>query len=634
MANTVQSPNEISLNSVYYKIAGPVKRTLLSYPEKQVIGDYTKDSNPILSTLALTDHRGGIGQDIMERQEDADRSWYSTADTRYKGHLILPPLVVNYANLPAGHSATRHLMFYKGTVYISSDATTNGIYAAGASALLKAFNSSPSPNWDVAIIAGTAYLIVGGSDRYLYFDGTTWTERTVGGTGGHMAAWDDRIWGINGKLWYTLAIGSGETFLNYATPFYLTASGGTGQLFVAKDASGDLTLHLATTIGLFIYDIANDKWYPTGLQVPDTSTYWTNRYALGVRWRDDIYYGIRSTVYKYSVRGNEAVIEDIGFGTGLGVDRGLPNTKGYIVAAMVASYNELIVALHGNGSLTSIILAWNGRGWRVLYEGGANLGELLDHMVIADVSGNMSLVFSNNTTSPYNVSYLRLSSDIYAPIPELAYTYAAAATHDWPWFTAGQSDVTKVAVRVKVETLHPTTSETVKVYYALNRSTTFQIMTNVGYPDGIIDGNPAGSPSDTGVTTFDFPSVDSYVSTTARTGKEFRSIQFRVVFARGDTTTNTPDVLGLTLEYYKKLTPKWQFQVDVDVNTDYKGRTPKEQHAALLTAQETATLQEFTYRDPASNSDATFYVQARPVQGAENTGFDERGTLSLQLVEV
>src|SRR3990167_3068962 len=92
MAEAVLSENEISLNGVRYKIVGPVHRGLSSnYPQKTVIGDYTRDSSPILSTLALSDHRGGIGLDIMEGQGDTDRSWYSTADLRWKGRLICPP---------------------------------------------------------------------------------------------------------------------------------------------------------------------------------------------------------------------------------------------------------------------------------------------------------------------------------------------------------------------------------------------------------------------------------------------------------------------------------------------------------------------------------------------------------------
>src|SRR3990167_1269005 len=132
MAESVINPLEISLNAVRYKITGPVRRTLASvYPEKQVIGDYTKDSHPSLSTLALSDHRGGIGQDVYHGDGSdgpANRSWYSTADTRYKGHLILPPLVTSTGGLPTGVAAFGSMAEFRNELYAHIIATTNGVY--------------------------------------------------------------------------------------------------------------------------------------------------------------------------------------------------------------------------------------------------------------------------------------------------------------------------------------------------------------------------------------------------------------------------------------------------------------------------------------------------------------------------
>ena len=129
MAEIVVSPSEVSINAVRYPIIGNVHRSLSSnYPEKTVIGDYTKDSSPILSTLALTDHRGGIGLDIMTGDGDTDRSWYSTAEIRFKGHLILPPLVTATASLPAGASSVGVLGEFRSEVYADILATSAGIY--------------------------------------------------------------------------------------------------------------------------------------------------------------------------------------------------------------------------------------------------------------------------------------------------------------------------------------------------------------------------------------------------------------------------------------------------------------------------------------------------------------------------
>ena len=93
MAAKVESPNEISLNGVYYPVARPVQSVLASiYPSKVVIGDTTKDSQARTSIIAWSDFRGGIGVNRMEEGRDVNRAWWSTLQLRYKNHLILPGL--------------------------------------------------------------------------------------------------------------------------------------------------------------------------------------------------------------------------------------------------------------------------------------------------------------------------------------------------------------------------------------------------------------------------------------------------------------------------------------------------------------------------------------------------------------
>ena len=83
MVAKVESPNEISLNGVYYPVMRPVQSVLASiYPSKVVIGD----------VIAWSDWRGGIGVNRMEHGGDANRAWWSTLQLRYKNHLILPGL--------------------------------------------------------------------------------------------------------------------------------------------------------------------------------------------------------------------------------------------------------------------------------------------------------------------------------------------------------------------------------------------------------------------------------------------------------------------------------------------------------------------------------------------------------------
>ena len=105
---------------------------------------------------------------------------------------------------------------------------------------------------------------------------------------------------------------------------------------------------------------------------------------------------------------------------------------------------------------------------------------------------------------------------------------------------------------------------------------------------------------------------------------------------RDDTATTglekykSPDVVSLTLEWRKKLAAKWGHTIEVDLNRPYKGKDSKDLRIALISAIESTTLVEFTYRDD-SGGTRNYYVMA--AVGMEYTGRDERGTTQISVVE-
>ena len=121
-------------------------------------------------------------------------------------------------------------------------------------------------------------------------------------------------------------------------------------------------------------------------------------------------------------------------------------------------------------------------------------------------------------------------------------------------------------------------------------------------------------------------------------GKKFRSIKFKLTLARSTTTSeanylkNSPDVVSMTLIWRKKLDAKWGHQVGVSLNRDYKGKTPKQLRSALISAIESSTLVEFTFRDDDSTN-RNYYVDVTSATGLESTGYDERGSSTIMLVE-
>ena len=91
-------------------------------------------------------------------------------------------------------------------------------------------------------------------------------------------------------------------------------------------------------------------------------------------------------------------------------------------------------------------------------------------------------------------------------------------------------------------------------------------------------------------------------------------------------------MVSLTLEYRKKIAAKWGHTVDVDLTNEYKGNAPKDLRSNLISAIESTTLVEFTFRDD-SGGTRNYYVDVVAAQGMEFTGHDERGSTTIQVVE-
>jgi hypothetical protein len=179
-----------------------------------------------------------------------------------------------------------------------------------------------------------------------------------------------------------------------------------------------------------------------------------------------------------------------------------------------------------------------------------------------------------------------------------------------------------LALKLKVECQDISANETVAVSYALDYSTTYNALTTI----------TSTTLGDTeGTQTFSLPTEDT------PSGIGFRSIKFKLTLSRESGSTaaimkKSPDVVSLALEYRKKLDPKYGHSVEVSLNKTYKGNTPKQLRAALVSAIESNTLNEFTFRDD-SEQERNYYVDVTSATGVEYTGYDERGTSRITLVE-
>ena len=98
MANEVIKHSEVMLNGVRYPILGKIQPELRSaFAQKMVTGDYTLDSDPDVSVFGQNDFRGGVLVEEMIESQHGNRSWFSTCNTDYRGHLTAQRLATQIA---------------------------------------------------------------------------------------------------------------------------------------------------------------------------------------------------------------------------------------------------------------------------------------------------------------------------------------------------------------------------------------------------------------------------------------------------------------------------------------------------------------------------------------------------------
>ena len=448
-----------------------------------------------------------------------------------------------------------------------------------------------------------------------------------------VTVWDERLWGISytGQLWYATVVGTEVNDAVLPLP-----DGAVTALFVARNAMGIPIIYAATTRGLLAHNSDNAMWESTQMDFP---VHPDNGKGT-VTWRDSVYIPSGNGIYKY-INGNNAAVISI-----MGPDRddGLPSDRRGAIRHMAGAHNELLIGIDARAAPASIsstsfsyqwishhgavviepttgfssILGYNDMGWEVKWQ-ATKSGVGFDSIHVSDAYSKYRVYWGHNDI----VHFMEIPKDIINPSEVGNFSYATSGVHETPWFNAGQSEVDKLALKLRIEAQDLTADETVKVEYALD----YDNGTYYNIDDVPITSTVMGAASGTHLYTFG-----------SKAGTSFRSIKFKITLSRSTATTtglekfNTPDLISLTLEYRKKIEAKWGHTVDVDLTNEYKGNVPKDLRSNLISAIESTTLVEFTFRDD-SGGTRNYYVDVIGAQGMEFTGHDERGSTTIQVVE-
>ena len=162
---------------------------------------------------------------------------------------------------------------------------------------------------------------------------------------------------------------------------------------------------------------------------------------------------------------------------------------------------------------------------------------------------------------------------------------------------------------------HPTTDETLKVEYAIDGKDA----TDDDYTDIV------NTKTSSGEVIYKLP------NSTTPNGVSFRSIKFRVTWARGSTTGNAADLIRLVLVYRRSNINLPGYQVNIEIKDTSRGKSASQKVADIESARENETLIPFSYRDSATPD----YVQLIGFELVQaNAGHDYEGTYSLTFAKL
>jgi len=603
MANRVISENEVFLGSNYFKTEGQVRASTISrFPAKMITGDYSFMNEQFLSNLIMSDQRGGGMIEEMDESIHTDRYWWSTCNTNYKGHIVLPRLSGNVGTLTG---TTFSYANFNGELYLSDGSKFYSLNATGTGLDEILFGGNSITNVTDLTADGDTLILHRSGDTYKMNTSEVVSNAsvTVYHLGVHLAGTVYAVRTDTGA--FGITTDHGVTWTE-KTAFPRIAAGPPRRIFVYQDASANMVVYIAAKSGLWIFDATNDLWLPTHL----TSPFETYGGYGATTWQDAAFYSAALGIKKYTVA-STATISNVG----LDKDDGLPSEYNGEITNIIGGGDNFLYALVSSyitvGTGYSTVMQTDGKGWSCLWA-DANADKYGG--IISPASGKYRLYFDSNKI----IYYVDISRGVLNPKKISGYTYAAAGMHIGSWFDAGTAVYPKLATKIKLFVDGVTATETIVVKYRIDHVNTNR---DTGWTTlGTINNATSGISGGRGTVTFTFGT---------NVGIAFKAIQFRFDLATG-TSTLTPDIQAVVLSYMKILDLKKGWSFTVNCGEEYKGNKPRQQVAALWTAAETQTLLEFTFRD---DSTETYYVKIHPMHGLEPTGPSYQAKYNIMVIE-
>lgn len=326
---------EVLLNDQPYPVLGGVTVfDLATFPRKITFGDYSRESDDLLSTWVLADFSGGGQVYRLHEGVDQGRYWRGDLHLRRPYQITLNPLVQEFdvgetgSGWPLGDlDGTFYFAFDK--AIHAWDEATEEFTDTGQVLAFQPVNTGV--DWSPTDGGDPVLWVPYGADGYATFDGAAVSDETDA-TPVALAEFDDRLWGVNhdgGLVYWDEILGQwvdeGIRLNRRHTPRNLTSF---------WDAQGFPMLYVATDKGAYAYYRPDNRFYPTAIrpthpQAGHGFTVWQEEGGVagapGQANQGNLFYSAGMAVRRYELGAVNAPV-------GLNRDDGVPfEHRGYIV---------------------------------------------------------------------------------------------------------------------------------------------------------------------------------------------------------------------------------------------------------------------------------------------------------------
>ena len=611
MAETpVTGEGRVLLDGRIYRIEGPVQRELATrFAPKTVIGDYTDESNPLISTATWRSWNGGFGLETIRDRNDFNRTRWSSLYSRVPGHLLLGPRTVELDSA-IGTSASRFFDFNDSlfmvdgkNVHVFDDATSSFVVAPVrvlAQDVTDATSGVLNGESITVIAQGTATdWSSSASDSSAWNRDSTIMRR--------VTFWRDLLWGHDSldNLSFTHDLNAGWTQVaklpEPAADVVNLFAGPSG------DRNEPEALYLATRRGLWVYDNLNETFRNTGLDLPRSN-------ATGVTWNGSVYYTSEQRVFKFTP-GPTNLVEDV-----------TPEvvTDSTTSRSELGRYTEAHPGIDGVFFLTQgspQVHQWDGRAWSSFPANGHGVfasGDEVGGLFLSTANGKHRLVFGHFQFLVSNgaaaVSLPVLSTDLAG---QSSLGFVPDGRLDTPWFDGFISGREKLAVSVGLEVSIPDSSETIRITYSRDNGGAYGEIFELnepGYhavtvPIRDEDGEPTG-------VVFDRISL---------------GVEMEIDFTDTSHLVHSPDLKRLSLNYIKAQPVRWAYSFTIEADAH---ESAAELRQALERTFEKQSLVRFDYRNAPPVDGDDRMVMPISLRAEEGTGFEEQGRFRVVVSEV